>query len=387
MANFVIRPKDYTDLSENYSEKNVINTVEGKEYEVTSINSVVLDTTTINPETASRLFTTQLDTGYWIGQKYNRDLIAFFEEAKATGIFGALLDIGYPRTEALFFSGSYSFDTEEVISDINSVSCSFTINYTDTSGSILIDNEGSQKAQNITSFFYTFPSSDSSTMVGEENQYLPVENAKEIVSYPFGATSVMVYAPIEKEYCRVTKVQKTATGYKITIAYKFRIWGGWTFDSSGGAFATNKSRVLSVNSIKIKTFANTVDTNEIDFLYQDDLVNTERKYELETNELFQAKSTDDEVDRLSYKTYQKVVDAYDTDRRIITFDLLNPVKVNINDNEKFETGEEESRYLDTDDEFDIYDEHNDLMGAFKVIQSNPIWDGSYHKRITAILVD
>ena len=391
MALFEIRPKDYTDLSETLSEKNIINTVEGKEYEVVTLEDTSLNEKTINPETVSRIFKTyDLSDNTGNMPKYNGDLQVRFADAWLKNIFGGVVDEGFPRTEALFIAGTYEFDTEEVLSDINSVACKFTINYDKVKTNNITRDR--QKITGQTAFFsYQYPISEDQEyvqrgLIGEQNEFLPAENAEEIVTALFAKETYKVSAPYRREYCEVEKVTKTADGYKVKIKYCFRIWGGWTLDTTGSRHF-NEGIVLSVNFINITTVATTVDVAEIPFFYQNELVNTERKYELETNELFQANSEDLEQDRLSYKTYQKIVEAYDTDRRIITFDLLNPIKQTINDSEKFEAGREESRYLDTDDEFDIYDEHNVFMGTFKVLQGNPIWDGSYHKRITAILVD
>ena len=56
MANFIIEPSDYIDLEETLSDKNIINTIDGKEYVITKIEGTQLDSRTINPETTSKMF-------------------------------------------------------------------------------------------------------------------------------------------------------------------------------------------------------------------------------------------------------------------------------------------------------------------------------------------
>lgn len=384
MALFEIHPKDYTDLSETLSEKNVINTIYGKEYVVTNLSETQLNEIIINPETPSQIFSTYNGVR-WLDAKNNTNIRANFKDAWLKNIFGMTIDEGFPRAEALFFVGTHEFDTEEVLADIDSVACKFTINYTKSNtNSITAANQKTIAKTAFWDYPFQFPVLENeydNNLTLEENKFLPAEDGVEVVSALFRSETYVASAPYNQEYCKVDKVIKTSTGYHIKIKYCFRIWGAWTTDNN------SNNKALSVNYINIKTVANTVDVEELPFEYQKNLTSTEREYELETNELFQTTLDDSDEEKLSYQTYEKIVNAYDTDRRIITFDLLNPLKAQINDGEKFEGGNEKVRYLDTDDEFNIYDEHNKFMGTFKVLQSNPIWDGAYHKRITAILVD
>lgn len=380
MALFKIYPKDYTDLNEKISEKNIINTVYGKEHIVTSIEGTQLNTTSINPETTSKIFDSVPYTNDTA--KYNKDLIVYSNMATA-GVFSLEADRDWARTETLYLTGSYEFITEEVIADESSISCSFNINYIRSSTDNL--NDSLYNVRNKTSFFGFgggFPLLENDNDYNlSTNKFLESKQGTAIAQFLWAKAEAVAPMPSLKEYCEAKIINKTSAFTTIKVSYRFKIWAGWTTDNQ------QENTVLCVNNITINTVANTVDTTDSPFSYQEELIDIERKYELETNELFQVGSEDLTQDRLSYKTYQKIVDAYDTDRRIITFDLLNPIKQTINDSEKFEAGREESRYLDTDDEFDIYDEHNVFMGTFKVLQGNPIWDGSYHKRITAILVD
>lgn len=387
MANFIIEPSDYVDLDETLSDKNIINTIDGKEYVITKIEGTQLDTRSINPETTSKIFSSSPFTNDTA--KYNGNLIVYSNLATAGNwLFEA--DRDWARSETLYFSGSYEFTTEEVIVDENSISCSFNINYTKSKAGNLYNDM--YNVMNRTQFFghlFQFPHI---VQEGDDNlstnEFLPAQQGTAIAQFLWAKAEAVAPMPSAREYCEAKIINKTASSTTIRVSYRFKIWAGWTTDNQ------QNNTVLSVNNITINTVANTVDTDEVHFSYQTDLVDVEKKYELETNELFQVQSTDPIEDRLSYQTYEKITSSYDTDRRIITFTLLNPIKVEINDATKYEIGETKERYIDVDDEFNIKDEHSEWIlnnaggiAVFKVIQCNPIWNGSYQKRITAIMLD
>lgn len=387
MAKFEIKPSDYVDLSETLSEKNIINTIEGKEYIITSIEGTQLDTRTINPDTISKMFSSSPYTNSTA--KYNTDLIVYSNVATA-GVFSLETDRDWARTETLYLTGNYEFVTEEVITDENSISCSFNINYIKSSADSL-DNS-LYNVRNKTSFFgfggqFPFLQSEGDDNLSTD-KFLEAQQGTAIAQFLWGKAEAVAPMPSLKEYCEAKIINKTSASTTIKVSYRFKIWAGWTTDNQ------QENTVLCVNNITINTLANTVDTAEVSFSYQGELINVEKKYELETNELFQAQAEDLLEEKLSYQTYQKIIDAYDIDRRIITFDLLNPIKIRINDADKYESGKVQERYMDVDDEFNIQDEHsnwilnnNGQMATFKVIQCNPVWDGSYHKIIVAIMLD
>ena len=305
-------------------------------------------------------------------------------------IFSLVTDRDWARTETLYFSGSYEFTTEEVIVDENSISCSFNINYTKSNAYSLNNN-----IYNVRTKTQFFGYSGQFPMLQNEgddnlitNEFLPAQQGNAIVKLLWGRAEAIAPMPPIREYCEAKIINKTVSSTTIRVSYRFKIWAGWTTDNQ------KNNTVLSVNNITINTVAHTVDTNEVPFSYQTDLVDVEKKYELETNELFQIQSSEPIEDRLSYQTYEKIVSAYDTDRRVITFTLLNPIKVEINDATKYEIGETKERYIDVDDEFSIKDEHSEWIlnnsggiAVFKVIQCNPTWNGFYQKRITAIMLN
>ena len=182
-------------------------------------------------------------------------------------------------------------------------------------------------------------------------------------------------------------IKKNKQSLILTIEYKFRIWAGWCDKEVKltGAYSA-KEQVLSVNNITIEVKASTIKTDKQFFKYiNPQLINKKESiYELENSELMMYNSNDLEQNKLSYKTAQSILSHYNIDRRIITFDLLNPKRYEINEGTVYDITETNLRYIQENDIFTIYDEHFKSMGDFRVIKCNPIWDGSFHILITAI---
>lgn len=400
MKDFVIYPKDYVNLNETLSEKNIINKVIGKEYLVTEISGTEIDRREINPNTLEKLFNGEpykYSNSKDLSPNINLYNNISFEETHANSYISDLFGLikrnkARARTESLFLFDSYNITSTEVITDTNSVSCEFAISCTKSKV-----NEINEQTYNIpfrSSVFVNnvFPMEEEEIVFDTP---IEVENGKATSSsLAMGLDTIFtsVYSDtanaISKvEGCNIKLKNQTDYGTTFNVDYLFKIWGAWVNQETNDFNSSISGNAICANNIEIVIKANTVDTNESSFSYRDKLATNERQYELETNELFQTTLEEPETEKLSYKTYKKIVDAFSTDRRIITFDLLNPIKVQIDDTKRYEKGEKEERYIDTDDEFSIYDEHNNYIGDFKVIQSNPIWDGSYHKIITAMLIE
>ena len=379
MRDIVIRPSDYNELTETLSEKNIINTVEGNEFIVTSLEATELNTKFIDPNTISQVFSSAPYTENTA--LFNASMQTSFNYGEA-GLFGAPIDKDWARTETIYYSGEYKFQTDKVITDTSSLSCRFSINYIKSDGDPLRDDNFNKPNRTVFfragSYFPILLNEGDDSLVTDK--FLDAKQGTAKAQFLWGTADIIAPMPSTPEYCKVTDVVKIDTGYEITVAYKFKIWAGWTTDNQA------ENTVLCVNNITITTVANTVDIKEIPFLWQDGIIDIERKYELETNELFQTSGTESKHDKLSYQTYQEIAKAFKEDRRIISFNLLNLPKIVVNEGLVFENGKVQERYIDSEDEFSIYDEHNEYMGDFKVVQCNPIWDGSFNKRITAIFV-
>lgn len=377
MADIKIYASDYTNLNETLSEKNIINTVYGKEYVVVSIEDTELNSQTINPQTVSKMFNATPYTNS--NSKYNSAIYTYYSKAVA-GLFSIQTDVDWARTETLFYSGNYEFTTNEVIDFGSAISCKFIINYTKSMTDSLNDSLYNKSSRTVF-FGYggQFPMLRNS---GDDNlssdKFLDAQNGTAIAQLLWAKAEAKAQMPNINEYCYAEIVNKTSSSTTIKVNFRFKIWAGWSTDNQ------SNNTVLSVNNITIKTYANTIDTNELEFEYNKPDRITEKPYQLETNELFQTELTTSNQDKLSYQTFQEITNEYNIDKKIISFDLLNVEKYIIDDTSRYTNGKNESRYLDVDDVFDFYGIDNQFVGTFKIIQCNPIWDGSYFKRVVAI---
>lgn len=441
MKDYIIRPNNYTNLNETLSEKNIINWITGSEYVVTEIKDDVIDTRTIipfseqtsyypqeNPYVQYALFNKSPFTNN--NTKYNENIKVGASRSVA-GLFDAYKS--YARTEILYDSGEYEFTVQDVVfSDENSVSCKFEINYIKFKEFEFEENEFNMGTITIPyrTVFHTahqFPYNgvtvnnetegvyyyfDNTTSDFQEvnlpedyiqdsnigsRYYLKETESDGFLETNFGEATANAYLfpdrtieaiiDTEDEYCRAKIIAKDANSFKVKVQYKFKVWNAWSEQTSESTTYPETRNEIYVRDIKIITTINTVDTTTQEFEYFKNENFGKKKYELETNELFQIELGEQDENKLSYKTYEEITKYYDTDRRVITFDLINPVKTTFDDSINYTSGSVSERYLDTNDEFSIYNEHNQYIGDFRVIQSNPVWDGSYHKIITAIMLD
>lgn len=430
MAAIKIYAKDYANLVENFSEKNIINKVTGKEYLMTTAeNTIELNTTIINPNTRSIIFKAMpynngnaTETGNTEDQSYRRGILEV-----PVGNIGIITLKAYVRAEGQYIEGSYEFDTDESTINRNTkLSCNLNIRYTESDGDEITANTYNRAYK--TAFFseHTFPfkieadgtinsgkdgyfrvSNDDDTIVHSETTNFLKDGYSEEIIYVNEKYNdrLLLDVPGKNQYCRAkikqvigeniidengntTKAEKTT----ILVEYGFLIWEGYHYTDTSVAFPKSGKvrKVLCVDDITITTVADTFTATPVDFEFKTNYKGRERKYELETNELFQFYESNSAGSRLnlSYKIANTILENYNTDRRIVTFDLLNTTKYEIDDTDKYDIygATNESRYLDVDDEFDLYGEHGEFNGIFKVLKANGIWDGVYYKKITAILI-
>lgn len=422
----VITAKDYVDLTENLSEKNIINTISGREYVVTAIKDTVLHSKKYEPNTLDRIFDANGNPKYvnqltFDGQTRTFKLFGLFEVEKV-----------YARSEAVYYYGGYEFEVDDkVIEDMNSLSCSVQINYTKSKVKPL--NDTNWNLEKRTAFFNNV--SDFIPVVNEETGEVQVFTTTEFIPSGDGYDNVVWFgidrggakadAPAIFEYFRPRVIAKTNSKTRIEVDFVLKIWTAWNEENEGSETA------YCVQDFTINTTANTVSTEQVEFGYTSKGASVERGYTLETNELFQTTLMSYQVanvdsttegtyyilneqgeyeevelpanfvqgttyysyretpkeEKLSYYTFNNIVNKYNKDRRIISFDLLNPIKETFDDSKVYTNGAVQERYLDVNDIFEIEDVNGNYMGKFRVIQSNPIWQGFYHKRITAILVE
>ena len=443
MADIKIYAEDYANLTETFSEKNIINTVSGQEYLVTSAGQATLllqevgqekpiEEIILDPDTRSIMFIGSSYTSAGSYQSFGgKDWQS--ARAEASSLIG-IKSYEYARAEEQIFEGSKEFvvvgDIASQVTRNTKLVCDFEIRYTQSEGDVI--DRDAYKFPGKTAFFseniFPFKYENGIKVTGKDGYFRNA--ADEIVhstSNYFiqceGSTAVATVMILPQEqythtdyvgvpppqggmqYCKAEIIQVagepikdsgentvTATETKIRVSYRFAIWAAFNHNDA----VSKKSTVLCVDEIAIKVKIDSLSFSVVDFVYTADNVTKERKYELETNELFQfyAANAAGSATNLSRKIAEAVIDSYSTDRRIITFDLLKMEKYQFDDaNKYFNVANDtspflsnEPRYIDVDDEFDLYGEHGEFNGTFKVLKANGIWDGAYHKNITAILV-
>lgn len=421
----VITAKDYVDLTENLSEKNIINTISGKEYVVTAIKDTVLHSKKYEPNTLDRIFNTDGTPKYVKELEVNSQTKTF----KVLGIFQ--VEKVYARSEAVYYYGGYEFEVDDkVIEDMNSLSCSVQINYTKSKVKPLNETNWNLEKRtaffnNVSDFVPVINEGTGETQVFTTTEFIPSSDGYDNVVWLIDRGGAKADAPAVFEYIRPKVIAKTSSKTRIEVDFVLKIWTAWNEENEGSETA------YCVKDFTINTTANTVSTEQVEFGYTSKGANVERGYTLETNELFQTTLMSFQVEnvdsttegtyyvlneqgeyeevelpsgyvagktyysyketpkeeKLSYYTFNNIVNKYKKDRRIISFDLLNPIKETFDDSKVYTNGLAQERYLDVNDIFEIYDVDKNYMGKFRVIQSNPIWKGFYHKRITAILVE
>lgn len=386
---FEVRREHYKDLSETLSEKNVINKVSGKEYLVRVDSSSVIQSVEIETGIFNDLF--NIDANEILTPKYNANLKKTSKKQDIIYFFQALSI--YLRTETFYSKGVYEFKVPENTDISKGISLSFELQYYYIKSTNQIINKDNYNNDGVSAYLSNkkLPTPEHSS----KNKYLWNLSSKFIwQKTPYGPheyiATIKPYS--EQEYIR-SKIVKKVDGTYIQIEYNVRTWytynetfipfiGSWEYENGGYA----------VNKIKVDVLSTAITTESLDFEHNTSNIQTERKYTLETNELLQYDETKQLEEQQSFLNAQKIFESYDIDRRIISFDMIDPVRAIVDDSEIYTNSEEDmasvqiERFLDTDDQFKIFDINNKSMGEFIVLKSEPIWDGSYHKLITAILV-
>lgn len=392
MANFIIRPKDYNNLEGVSTERNIITNISGEEYSVQTNENTLIDERTITIDTTSQLFS---------NTPYNNNNAIINNNLVCIGDYVSSSDAkSFARTESLYTEGSFEFYVDRVITDC---SCEFSINYTKylynvghfSSNNRL--NEDNYKSQNITILFRDEPFSTTTndgnpniSSITSENEFLSLKKPiAEILTFlgvkkievPFGSYTS------KDQYVQALISYKSETQTKIKVRYRLR---NWTASYEDKILVLNQPNInaLMIDSINVKTYATTLETKSNKFNYKIDSESEDYAYNLESNELMQYVENQSEDTRLSKITAQKIFDNFSEDRQIITFDLLNPIKQTIDDNLQYNNASENYRFIESNDTFEIFriDETNkeSSMGIFRVIKCNAVWNGFYHKQITAI---
>lgn len=372
---------DYANFTQKYSDKNIINNIYGKEYVILKTDSHEL--TTLSGDNPKEVEVNVSDISRRLSGSAYRKSIA-----------GPL----YNRTEEGYIRGRFIIKTDEVVADPNSVSVSVNVEYDRYEKNDDIINSSNFDSEKL---IYT-------SIINSQNK----KNTEPLLRDGGVERAVAVFYRTlfgfeydkerleENDYeGKVTKkILKNADGtLDIVVDYKILVWSAANSQTLEIVFAIPVgSNILAFLAKKI-TFtvkSNTVETTELEFQYNiDDFIEnseaaraTAKTYQMETNEFLQTEETSDPTDRMSYKIASQVFDAFDKNRPIITFDLLNCEKYKIGDRERYLESGDQIMVLD---EFGQYigeelDENGELIpGVFEIIKVENKWNGSYHKIVTA----
>lgn len=373
---------DYANFTQKYSDKNIINNIYGKEY-------IILDTDVHNLSTLSgenpKILQLSLSDVNMISIKSHQQLTSWGQKI-------------YLKSEEGYIAGSFTIKTDEVIKDLNSLSVAINIEY-----------DKYEKSDDITSFdnynssrlIYTGIISDSN----KTNSYqLTTQSHIERVSTFYSdsifgiRTGSATLSPLPFNQRITKRVIKNPDGtINIIVDYVILVWSAGNSANTELSIGIITDKMVRANLAKNITFsikANTVETTELEFQYNIDafIENSEasraaaKTYEMVTNEFLQTKETSNISDRMSYRLAKEVFDAFDKNRPIITFDLLNCEKYKIGDRERYLESGDQIMVLDQFGQYigEELDENGELIpGVFEIIKIKNKWDGSFHKVITA----
>lgn len=378
-----LNASDYSNFSQKYSDKNIINNIYGKEYIITRAG--LHELSTISGEQPKIIYV-------------NKDNISF-RRTYSWGHGNLWKDI-YNRVEEGYISGRFEIKTDEIITDFKWLTVDFKVEYDryETSDNI-INGDNYDSGKLIYTPIAIADNKKNETPLSSREKITRAEST--FTRYFLGlevGSGKDVYSAKQYDGKISKKIVKNPDGtITIIVDYKILVWSA--------ANATGIELVLGIpytwnvlaflaNKITLSVRANTIETKEIEFQYNiDDFIeNSEasrtvaKTYEMETNEFLQTEETSDPTDRMSYKIAHQVFDAFDKNRPIITFDLLNCEKYKIGDKERYLESGDQIMVLDQFGQYigEELNENGELIpGVFEIIKVENKWNGSYHKVVTA----
>lgn len=378
---------DYKDLKQENSEKNIINQTFGDEYIIDLAQTTNI--TDIN-DASTEFNITPLGGGNYVnGYEY--------QSGRAQGIFvGQSL---YSRNEYYRHSGSFTIETDEIITDTNSIAVKLTLEYDkyrDENDNHLSDSNYSSYLSAYKSIYSNAYKTNTSKLNATTN--LPYETGgMRIITFSlFGIGETQMLSENYPTNYISYRVKKLANDhYQITVYYNVVTWWGKSW-AEGDKWGQSKSCDLWVaTKLKFALTANTVSAREVEFEYaRDESQNYSnavgKNYNIDSNEFIQTDENTSPAQRTSYALSNEIFNAFDTDRAIVSFTLLNCEKYLIDG---------EYRYLRSEDLIYIQDENDELISdeinangelvpsVFEIIKARPIWDGTFSMEIVCRKVD
>lgn len=397
MADIVLTGKDYENLNIKYSDLNIVKNVYGQEYLITET-----DIQNFEVESGNLNLT---DNDYVISNKTSIYPTAMRWQNPFGGEF-------WLRNEDLYMYGTCIASVKDVIYDTNSLSVLPQIKYRkyrmrDDNFSIINNsnyNSWSLLYENIRR--EEFAQQNESGYLFDTDTIIPYDKCEYGIQIIFAGifgnvdTKTISVNPLQEIYnIKILSVSEEE-GTIIQFDYRMLIWHGFNTGEiqTFGAFRENYWNLYVAKNIDFIVQGKSINTisNSFQYMTRDSQsFSTDESYTLETNELMQYRPNQITEDKLSYKVSAKILNGMDTNRQIISFNLLNVNKYN------FETknGSIDNRYLDVGDLIKIKDENDNWVGEyidangdsqisyFEIIKMQNKWNGSYYKEIVARQVD
>lgn len=384
--------KDYTGLKQEYSEKNIINNIFGQEYIITSSESMELNSTSgENPKVLEFAYN-KLPSGSRLD-----------ERSFATGTVGWGQQ-RWLRVEDRYYRGSFYFQTEDVINNLNSLTVSLNVEYDNYQkngfdGNIL--NGNNYDSNDIV--FHSLNSEDLKTNNNgklSQDGGVPKLTAK-LTGVGLGGFGQNTESSTENRSYIRKKASQSNGVFTITVDFNILIWSASnTVDVNFIGVIDDRYYLNSATKATFTVKANTVNTEELEFKYNIDEFNpnadasrlSAKTYEMVTNEFLQTKVEEEDDVKTSYLLSNQVFDAYDKNRPLITFQLLNCKKY-----DDPNTGYK--RYLQSEDLIQLEDVNKQMIGeefdeegnmiadTFEIVKVENVWNGSFNKIISCVKIN
>lgn len=381
---------DYSNLQQNYSEKNIINQTNGNEF----IISTASKTTLVDINNRSTNVTVA-------------NVTSWTPTSRVTGEFGWYNRVGqeylaYLREEWIYTSGFFWIETDQIIADKNSVSINWQLkydNYLDDHAVPFTSADYNNEYARYASIAYSNwkQNHDGYVTASEELPYEHAiqETSREWWEFFWGANTTPVSSSFPENSVTFSVTKLANNHYKIVVNYRIVTWWGFNY-VKGNVHGLTESRkqVFDTKEIDFTLTANTVAATEVEFNYSRP-ANLRggakgKNYEMESNEFLQTNENTSPSARPSAIVSAEIFDKFDNDRMIVSFLLLNCEKYIVDNN---------SRYLQAEDLIYIKDENGQYLGedldatgeitpsVFEVVKTRPIWDGTFSMEVTCRQID
>ena len=391
MEDIIFTGRDYTGLTIEYSDKNIIDSVNGVEYLVNSTSIVNFE---VNASSSDYGINSdgEVSLTYPLANDYS------FYNVSASVTRGLIFPItDYLREESAYIRGTVTATINQVITEDIAVSWKIDYDYYKSTNEII-------NSENYQSGTFVFDSiMDTTTLQNkdtegnrteqytDDNGCIPENYAYSEIYLVFGlfktdeqiVDKLYNYQYVSKP--RIISIDEVNGTTTIQFNYKMLVWSANNNRKFYGLIENNENNLYTAKTIKFIVQSNTISTTPSDFNYPE--TSNTKPYNLESNELMQFTIDQELTSRVSSVCSNKILENSSINRQIVSFKLLNCEKYYFDDNQY--------RYIDTRDLIKIKDESDNYVGQylddngnvvipyFEIVSKRPIWDGSYSMDIVA----